>query len=278
MPEQVDYTGVPTATDVRTMLEQRTQEMYQFRNAFRIDENAANRDGDSVEFPSGGTFEGEMVEVEKGSDYPRAKLDYEGAVAAYSKYGFEVPLTDEDVDDSKINFVLDNQQQMAREEERHLDSTAYAVLENNRRDEVVGDDTTDINYKATVDAYTTLVDAGYSANNIVTFLDADAWGDLVTSPEFTSDTEQFADELRSTGPDLLNVMGRPAMLTNTGALDAGEAIMVDTSRFGWESERDPFEMSRYREEQKDQFVYKLRGRIDWVPTDDEAAIKIVGGA
>ncbi|MWG34827.1 phage major capsid protein [Halomarina oriensis] len=277
MSPQVDYDGVPTATDVKAMLEEKTRELYQFRNAFRIDQEAATRNSDSVEFPSGGTFEGEMVEVEKGGDYPRAKLDYDGAVAAYSKYGFEVPITDEDIKDSKINFALDNQQQMAREEQRRLDAIAFSILDANRNGTVIGTDGTDFNYEATVAAYTALVDAGFSADSLVFFLSPDAWGDMATSSEFMSDTETFAEELRSTGPNIGQVMGRPAMLTNTGNLGADEAFVVDTSRYGWESERDPFEVSRYREDQKDQWVYKERGRIDWVPTESDAAMFIQGG-
>lgn len=277
MATTVNYDGVPTATDVSAMLQARTGELYQFRNAFREDTGAANRNSDKVEFPSGGTFEGEMVEVEKGSDYPRSKLDYEGVVAAYSKYGFEVPLTDEDIKDSKINLVLDNQQQMGREEQQRLDGIAYEVLENNRNGTTVGTDGTDFNYNAAVSAYTTLVDAGYSADSIVWFLGPDAWGDWITSTEYVGDSDEFAGELRRDGPQLTSILGQPAMLTNTGDLAADEAFAVDTSVYGWESIRDPFEVSRYREDAKDQFIYKLRGRADWIPTEPDAAVKIQGG-
>lgn len=277
MATTVTYDDIPTATDVRAMLEERTRELYQFRNAFRIDDEASTRDSESVEFPSGGTFDGEMVEVDKGSDYPRSKLVYDGARAVYTKYGFEVPLTDEDIKDSKINLVLDNQQQMGREEQKRLDNIAFSVLNNNQNATIIGTDGTDFNYTAVVNAYTTLVDQGFSPSSFIMFLSADAWGDLATSNEFTHSTETVDQELRSRGPALGEVMGMPAMLTNTGNLGADEAMVVDTSRYGWESERDPFETSRYREDQKDQYVYKLRGRIDWVPTEPDAAIFIQGG-
>lgn len=277
MATTVTYDDIPTATDVRAMLEERTNELYQFRNAFRIDEDASTREAETVEFPSGGEFDQEMVEVDKGSDYPRAKLTYDGAVAAYTKYGFEVPLTDEDIKDSKISLVLDNQQQMGREEEKRLDGIAFSILNSNRNGTVIGTDGTDFNYEAVVRSYTTLVDQGFSPSSFIIFLGPDAWGDLATSAEFTHATETVDRELRSQGPALGEVMGMPAMLTNTGDLGDDEAFMVDTSRYGWESERDPFETSRYREDQKDQWVYKIRGRIDWVPTNSDAAIFIQGG-
>lgn len=278
MATTVTYDDIPTATDVRAMLEARTNELYQFRNAFREDPEASTREAESVEFPSGGNFDQEMVEVDKGSDYPRSKLTYDGAVAAYTKYGFEVPLTDEDIKDSKINLVLDNQQQMGREEEKRLDSIAFSIINSNLNSDIIGNDAEDFDYDAVVSAYTTLVDQGFSPGSFVMFMSPDAWGDLATSQEFTHATETVDQELRSQGPALGEVMGIPAMLTNTGDLGEDEAIMVDTSRYGWESERDPFETSRYREDQKDQWVYKIRGRIDWVPTNSDAAIKIQGGA
>lgn len=277
MATTVTYDDIPTATDVRAMLEERTNELYQFRNAFRVDPEASSREAESVEFPTGGEFDGEMVEVDKGSDYPRAKLTYDGARAAYTKYGFEVPLTDEDIKDSKINLVLDNQQQMGREEERRLDNIAFNILDANRHSTLIGTNGTDFNYTAVVNAYTTLVDEGFSPSSFLLLLGADAWGDLATSNEFTHATETVDQELRSEGPSLGEVMGMPAMLTNTGNLLEDEAILVDRSRYGWESERDPFGTSRYREDQKDQWVYKIRGRIDWVPTEPNAAIKIQGG-
>ncbi|WP_394743353.1 phage major capsid protein [Natronococcus roseus] len=279
MPEtDVNYDGVPTANDVQALIEENTEDLYQFRNAFREDTEASNRDGDGIEYPESGDFEGELVEIEKGSEYPRAKLDYEGTAATHTKYGFEAPIADEDVKDSKVNIVLENQTEMAREEERRLDSIAFNVLEANADNPEVGDSEEPLNYYAGVDAYTTLADHGYDTGNIVTFVSPGAWGDMAKSGEFVTETERFAEELRSTGPDLGEIMGQPAMLTNTGALGPHEALMVDTSSFGWESIRDEFGVSSYREESKDQEVYKLSGRADWVPTDGQAAVPIAGGA
>jgi len=66
----------------------------------------------------------------------------------------------------------------------------------------------------------------------------------------------------------------PVYLENVGNLSSGEAYVIDTSNFGWESERDEMDVNSYREEQKDQTVYKIRGRWDWVATQATANIEI----
>jgi hypothetical protein len=66
----------------------------------------------------------------------------------------------------------------------------------------------------------------------------------------------------------------PVYLSNTSAFTAGDAFLVDTSAFGWESTRWDTEVETYREEEKDQDVWKIRGRWDWVATQPEANIKI----
>lgn len=274
----VNYDDIPTETDVRAVLEARTKEMYQFRNGFRVDADAANRSSDSVQYPSGETFDGAMTEIAQGSEYPRAQLKYDGAEAAFTRYGFEVALHDDDIADSKINLVLDTMQQEAREQERFLDNLAFSVMDANRNATVIGTDATDLNYKAIVNAYTTLVDAGYSPSDFVLFVSPDAWGDLATSTEFTHSTETVDRELRSQGPALGEIMGIPVMMTNTGDLVDDEAFLVDTGRYGWEAMRDPFEVVRYRDESKDEWVFKVSGRVDYVPTDANACIKIQGGA
>ncbi|MFC6825680.1 hypothetical protein [Halopelagius fulvigenes] len=278
MPTNVNYSGVPTETDMRNVLLPEPEEMFQFRNAYQVDSEAPNRDGDSVEYPAiSEDFDGEMVEVEQGSDYPRADMNYDGVRAAWTDYGFEVVIHDNDIQDSTVNVTLATQMRMSEEEQRRLDGIAYSVLNANRNSTTIGTDGTDFNYNAAVSAYTTLVDAGYNPDRFVWFLSPDAWGDWITTNEFASSTETFADELRGAGPSVTEIMGRPALLTNTGDLGADEAMLVDTGVYGWESPRSSFDITRYREDSKKQWVYQVSGRIDWVPTEPDAALKVQGG-
>ena len=51
MPEQVDYTGVPTDEDMMRQLLPEPEDMYGYRQAFMNDSEAPNRQGNAVEYP-----------------------------------------------------------------------------------------------------------------------------------------------------------------------------------------------------------------------------------
>lgn len=279
MPTNINYDGVPTATDMESTLLPEPEDMYIFRNLFRVDEEAPNRDGDSVEYPAlDGDFDGELVEITEDEEHPEAKLTYDGLQAAWTEYGFKFRIRDKDVQDSKINLVTVNQQEMTREEMSRLDGIAGAVLENNRNSTEVGDDTNAFNYSAAVDLETELIDAGYNASRAMYVLSPQAWGEIAKTDDFTSHTETFADELRSDGIRHGELLGHPVLRTNADFMGSNDAYIVDTGVYGWESPRDPFTVNRWRNEDERCFFYALNGRIDWVPTEPDAAIKAVGGS
>jgi hypothetical protein len=278
MATNINYDGVPTATDMEATLLPDPEQMFAFRNAFRVDEQAPNRDGDSVEYPAlDGDFEGELVEIGKDEEHPEAKLTYDGLQAAWTEYGFKFRIRDKDVKDSKINLVAVNQQEATREEMRRLDGIAGTVIENNRNSVEIGTDGNAFNYDAAVDMETELIDAGYDSGRFMWFLSPRAWGSLAKSTDFKSDTEEFANELRSEGIRHGELLGYPALRTNTGQLGQDDAYLVDTGVYGWESPRDEFDVNRWRDDDERCWFYGLNGRIDWVPTEPDAAIKAVGG-
>lgn len=280
MATPINYDGVPTATDMEATLLPEPSEMYGYRNFFRVDTAAPNRDGDSVEYPSlDGDFEGELVEIEKGDPHPEAKLSYDGLRAAWSEYGFKFSIHDNDVQDSKVNLVVINQQEMAREEMRSLDGIAGAVIEGNRNSVEIGTDTNAIDYEALVDAETELINSGYSPSRFMWALSPRAWGTLAKTDHFTGDTETFAGEFRDDGIRGGNLLGYPALRVNSGPLQGADndAYLVDTGAYGWESPRRGFSVdSEYLRDTRETEYY-LDGRIDWVPADQDAAIKIIGG-
>lgn len=278
MATNIDYSGVPTATDMESTLLPEPEEYFAFRNAFRVDNEAPNRDGDSVEYPAlNGDFEGELVQIGKDEPHPEAKLDYDGLSAAWTEYGFKFRIRDKDVRDSKVNLVVINQSEMAREEVRHLDGLAGNVLEANHNPTEIGSDGNAFDYEAAVDMETELIDAGYSSGRFMFVLGPRAWGSIAKSGHFTSDTERFADELRGDGIRHGELIGHPAVRTNTGVLGANDAYLVDRGIYGWESPRDSFGITRWRDDDERCFFYALNGEIDFVPTEPEAAVKAIGG-
>ena len=97
-----------------------------------------------------------------------------------------------------------------------------------------------------------------------------------TVPSCPSRATDQGDALAREG-QLGTVFGVPVVMTNTGDLGADEGFMVDTSKFGYESERWGQEVTDYREEGKDRDVYKIRDRRDFVVMDGQANVFIQGG-
>lgn len=271
---------------VEAIVEETRADQYVFRRAFR-NHDATGINSNSLTFPDVDfDLEGELVEVPENTKYPRASLNHGEFKAAYTKYGFEVPVSDTAIEDSMLDVEADAGRQMSEEEERRLDEIAGAVIENNR-------DSTAINASGTSDGaleYADFLEArkefyagGYSTSNLVGFVGPDEMTNLPNLSEFTPATEMGDRAIRSgllPGESSLpagllgQIIDIPIWVSNVTNLTGGQAYVVDTGKYGWESTREPFSVKTYREEDMDQTVHKLRGRMDWISTDDLAAKKI----
>jgi len=274
--------------DVRGMAEMVRNKKYQFRRAFRR-HDATNLNSNSFTFPQMDidlTAE-EVAEIPEGSTYPRADFDYETAKAVYSKYGVEITISDEAVEDSYLDVEMDGNRQLTEAEEERMDKIAFEVLNNNLNSngpiDASGDSAGTLEYADFVDARTTLFDAGANLSDLFAVVNADGMGDLLKMSEFTQASELGDNVITSgllpggnVGEGLVGTVGDiPVYASNVGGtLSAGQAIVVDESQYGWESERQAFDVEDYREESNDQTVFQLSGRYDWVPTNSEVAIKI----
>lgn len=267
----VTATDVVGHEEVRAILEERTQPMYQFRRAFR-DHDATTLDGGTYVFPSAeNTLRGEMGTVEEDTDYPRSELRHEGITAEYSKDGFEVAITDEAVDDTPVDVILDITQEMAISAEHRLDSLAYNALAANRNETVIENDGT-LAYEDLVDAYELLVDDMFNPADFEIYLSPGSWGSLAKDEHFTHASDAGDSTIRQGVID--PVLGVPVFLTNTGDLGPNEAAVVDTGMYGYESTRWDREVETYREQEADRDVYKIRHRKDFVTMKSDAAVFI----
>lgn len=272
---QVTSTDIVEDTDVLAVLDERTQEMYQFRRAYK-DHDATNIDSGSYTFPdSDDRLRGEMDSIGEEANYPRSGVNYSGVNADYTKDGFEVAVSDETVDDAAFDVIMDVMEEMGTAAEKRLDSLAFTGLDNNTNSTTVGSDNTDLNYAAVVDAYTTLIDSEMRPAEFEGYVSTDGWGDLATDTQFTQATAQGEATIREGTLD--SSLGVPLYITNTGDLSNDEMHMVDTSKFGYESTRWDQEVITYREESEDQDVYKIRHRKDFVVMDQNANVFVQGG-
>jgi hypothetical protein len=267
--------------DVRAVLEERTQEQYQFRRAYKEDDATEINSG-SKTFPQAvDDVRGAMDEVGDEGTYPRASLEYEGIEANYTKDGFIIAVSDEAADDANFNVIMDTTEEMAVGAESRLDSLAWSLMNpdggaNNNDNGPIGTNGTDLNYASIVDAYTTLFGDEFIPSGFELYVDADGFGDLATDDNFTHATNQ-GDQTVVQGTLQLG-FGVPIVPTNTGDLGNDEAMMVDTGRYGYESTRWDREVSSEYDFENDETLYKIRHRKDFVVMKDQAALFIQGGA
>lgn len=285
----VTATDVVTDRDVFDMVAQVRNDYLQVRRAFR-DHDATGLDSNTFDFPTAEfEFDGEAVEVPEGSDYPRASKSYDDVRAVYTKYGFEVPISDQAVMDSKIDVEADVVIDMAKAEERRVEEIAFNVLKANTDttngpvDE--GTVSNQIEYADMIKAREILFDNEYSINDTIILTDAANSSDILAIDEFRQASD-LGDAVIEAGllPEgaladqgyLGQFIDIPVYVTSTVSMTAGEAYMIDTSNYGYESTRQPMETLSYREEEKDQDVFKVRGRWDWVSVKPSACIEIDG--
>jgi N4-gp56 family major capsid protein len=276
----VTASDVISDDDVRAVLEERTQEMYQFRRAYK-DHDGTNLDSNQFSFPQADdNVRGAMDEVAEQSDYPRTELNYSNVTANYTKDGFEIAISDEAVSDSVFDVIMDVTEEMAIGAESRLDSLAWSLMDpddgnNLNSNGPIGTDGNDLNYDAVVDAYTQLMEDEFRPSDFELYLSADAFGDLAKDDNFTHATDQGDQTVRQ---GTLQVgFGVPIVPTNTGDLADDEGNLVDTGLYGYESTRWDREVTQYREESQDQDVYKIRHRKDFVVLKPDGAIHIQGG-
>lgn len=281
----IKHADVVSQEAVAAVLEEQTRATYQFRRAFR-NHDATDIDSDEFNFPvADNDLDGEIVEVPEGGDYPRTGTSDSSVTAVYTKYGLEVPITDEAVSDSRVDVEMNAQENLMWAEESRMDSLAFNILNNNLNAAgPIGDDTGSLTYSEVSEARTELWNDQYDIGSMVMFVEGGGWNDIEQMNEFTPATEVGDFVVRNgllpngdLGQAFVGTLaGVPAYATNTGDLGDREAFLVDTSKYGYESVRWDRDIESYREESKDQDVHKVRSRVGFVATDSDAAIKITG--
>lgn len=269
--------------DVRAIVEKIRNKKYQARRAFRP-YDATDNDSNAVKFPvSDSDFDGDVAEIPPGAEYPRASKDYDEVSAAHTKYGLEVPIPDEDVEDSVVDITMDHEQDMIRAEESRMDAIAFNILSSNAGNTVGPNNGswafTDFT-KAKQQAFVNELDMG----ELEVYVAGTAMNELISLQEFTQASElgdQVIEQGILPGGDMVGdqaflgtIAGLPVYASNTGEFSQYEGYLVDTSNFGWESTRRELDVTSYREESNEQDVFQIDQRVDFVATQSSANIQI----
>jgi len=260
-------------------VQERTEPTYQFRQAFR-DFDASDNDAETLQFPiPTDDLEGHVVELDEGSDFPRSELNYGEAAADRQKFGFEVAITDEAVRFGRVDAEAESQMEMARAATANIDERAFTFLNTNNNPTTVGNDGEDLDFEAVVEAYEVLFSEEFNPDEMVLFVGPDAQRDLSLDDSINRATEGGDALVTDQGPNYLGtVYNVPILATNTGDLGDDEAIMVDTSKYGYFAEWEPMSVETYREESNQQTVYQISGHNGFAVTESDAAVKLQGGA
>lgn len=274
-----DSTEVIDQEAVYDTVQYAVQENKVWRQAFRqVDSTDVN--SNSVEFPVSQDATSEVSEVAEGSTYNREDEQVQKVTVSHDKYGQEVAITYEAIQDGLFDPVAHQTQDKAEAMASGLDSAAFNLIstdsdadgtfDNLNQSGPIGSASGTMGYAAVIDAITQLESEGYDPDLLV--VSAESKGDLLKSDEFTRATE-MGDEVIRDGA-FGQIAGVEVMVENGGDLGAGEGVLFDTTRYGYESTREGITTETYEEEEKDQRVIKIRTRKGWAVADNGAGIRI----
>jgi len=263
---------------LRDRVEEIVQENLQYRQAFR-EYGATDINSNTVQFPVPDDSMGQPKVVEEGSEFPRDQETYSKATLTFDKFGFEVSITDEAVRFGRVDAEAEAQAEMARAQMKNIDVRAFDFLDTNNNSTTIGNDTEDLDFEAVVAAYEELYAEEYNPNEMELYVGPDGMRDLSLDDSFNRATTGGDDLVTTEGTNYLGeIYNVPVFSTNTGDLGDDEAILVDTSKYGYFAEWEPMNVETYREESNDQTVYQLSAHNGFAVTDSSAAVFIQGGS
>lgn len=261
---------VITQEEVREEVEMAARRNRVWRQAFREIDSTGISSG-VVEVPVEDGRTGDIPVVDEGDEYTREDEGYTKVSIEHDKYGREVEITMEAVQDGLLDVVALQAQNKAEDLADSLDAAAFAEVDGNVGDTVGPDTATgEMGYSDVVDAMTAIEEENYEPDMLI--VPPSGKGDLLKSDEFTRASE-MGDEVIRDGA-FGQIAGLDVMVSNIGDLSDGEGYMFDSDHYGFESVRSDIETMEYDEEQTDSRVIKIRTRRGWKATREEAAVKI----
>lgn len=268
---------VITEEFVLDTVDQVVNEQKVFREAFRqIDSTDAN--SGTVQVPQVGDQSTAAGTVAEGSSIPGAVSDEEDLSKisiSHSKYATAVTVTREAVEDSMLDVIEVHAEDRAEDMASAFNDAAYTELNGNlNADSPVAPGTPDgnITYDLAVDARTALRTDDYAPDTMI--VSADSEGDMLKLSEFVRATD-LGDEVVSEAR-IGRFLGMDVYVDTSGNLGAGEAFVVDSDKYGFESIRREMDSRMYEQEESEQRVVQITARMGWKAAQAGAAIKITG--
>lgn len=260
---------------IRERVEDIVQEDLAWRQVFR-EWDATDQDTDVLEIPVPDDEMGRASIVEEGAEFPREQDTYSKKKITFDKYGFEVALTHEAVEDSMLNVVNDQVDRQARNMRETLNQQAFDAITDTGNTQSAGDASGTFAYSDVIAGRKALLKENYQPDLLIA--DVDAAADLLSANNFLEASEMQGEMRRSgqigriAGLDVVEVSDDNNI---TGTVNPG-AVMVDTDYYGYEAVREPVTSMEYEETRTMSEVHRVYTRMGWAVIEPNAGVIIEG--
>ncbi len=271
-----DIEGPITLPVLEDRVEEIVQENLVYRDVFRP-YDATGISSNVVQIPVPNDDGAHPKIVDEGAEFPRSHEEYTLKEMFFDKFGFEVPLTMEAVEDSRIDLTQDQVDRQARQMAEDINGRAfeeiYEVLGEEK--ESAGDADGTMTYDDILAGRENLVSQSYSPDLLIA--DVAAVHDLMKADNFLRATD-IGDSMRREGA-VGRIAGMEIVEDDSGLPLGGDnpgALMVDTDLFGYEGERTPVTSEEYSEDRSQTDVYRIFARMGWLVTQPDAGVIVEG--
>lgn len=271
-----DIEGPITLPVLEDRVEEIVQENLVYRDVFRP-YDATGIASNVVQIPVPNDDGAHPKIVDEGAEFPRSHEEYTLKEMFFDKFGFEVPLTMEAVEDSRIDLTQDQIDRQARQMVEDINGRAFEVIYETlgEEKESAGDADGTMTYDDVLAGRENLVSQSYSPDLLIA--DVEAVHDLMKADNFLRATD-VGDTMRRDGA-VGRIAGMEIVEDDSGLPLGGDkpgALMVDTDLFGYEGERTPVTSEEYSEDRSQTDVYRIFARMGWLVTQPDAGVIIEG--
>lgn len=266
---------VITQDFVRDTVEEVVEEELVYRQAFR-EISATDIQSNSYTFNIDADNMGQPSLISEGEEFERDQSDVDQITVTFEKYGGEVAITMEAMEDGMIDMKAREVEDLARKMAEKLNDEAFQELDGNV-DKTVGDGDDTLTFSDIRDGMVAVRENNYTPDLLI--VDLDGYGDLLTDDNFNRATES-GDEVVRTG-EVGRIAGMNVVVDNTrriGSTDNGGdkagAFVIDSDRYGYELTRTPISTNEYEDPERQADVMQIFTRKAWRAIFQEAAVKV----
>ena len=264
-------------TTVREFAADRVDARTVVREFFQ-NENVPDGAGEEYEIPVPAEELGEPEEVEPGADttYDREEYGRPRVVRQIFKKGSKIP--EEDINDNIFDLLQDHLDGHSKNMAKKLDRAAFSVLDGAApAGEAVGDADGTLSFQDVNAGVTELSNRGEDGFTADMALVDPAGKESITNFLAERGTT-LGDEVVQNG-EIGEFGGIRYMFTTNVSLNATsnpEAILVDSSQFGYEGEWQPVDTDQETDFDSDAIKTKIKSAYGWTTKFSDAAIRVEG--